>query len=291
MTGALFRYILLCLIAVAGFAAPAAAQDAGAIKGIPAPSDIEPAFPHFRNTDIGGKPAAFTRDTVIVLADDDFPPFSYAGPEGEPKGIAVDAAEAACRELHTKCQVELMPWTSLTSDADGDSSIIAGMRIDEKALARFQPTRPIYRTIGRFAVRKESELKQVTPELVEGKRIGVVAGSGYEAWLKKNFADAVIVPYPTQGELQEALRTAKVEMLFGDGLQLVYWMHGGASQDCCKYVEGAYFDDASFSRPYAFLVRRGDEELKQAFDYALDQLQESGAFAKIFARYVPGRFW
>jgi ABC-type amino acid transport substrate-binding protein len=40
-----------------------------------------------------------------------------------------------------------------------------------------------------------------------------------------------------------------------------------------------------------FLIRRGDEELRQAFDYALDQLQESGTFARIFARYVPARFW
>jgi polar amino acid transport system substrate-binding protein len=31
--------------------------------------------------------------------------------------------------------------------------------------------------------------------------------------------------------------------------------------------------------------------LKQAFDYALDQLQESGAFARIFSRYIPARFW
>ena len=87
------------------------------------------------------------------------------------------------------------------------------------------------------------------------------------------------------------LRTAKVELLFGDALQLVYWMRGGASQGCCKYIEGSYFDDASFSRPYVFLIRRGDEELKQAFDYALDQLQESGGFARIFARYIPAPFW
>jgi polar amino acid transport system substrate-binding protein len=184
----------------------------------------------------------------------------------------------------------LMPWRSLTGSLLG-SGIVAGLRLDDKMLQQFQPTRPIYRSLGRFAVRKESELTQVTRDAVTGKRIGVVAGSGYEAWLKRNLSDAVIVSYPTLSELEEALRTAKVEILFGDALQLVYWMRGSASQDCCKYVAGAYYDDALFSRPYVFLVRRGDEDLKQAFDYALDQLQEQGAFARIFGRYIPAPFW
>jgi polar amino acid transport system substrate-binding protein len=290
MTGGAFKTLFLCLIVAAGLIIPASGQDLNVIQGRTAPSD-EPPMLRFRHTDLGGKPASFVRDTVIVLADEDFPPFSYAGPEGEPKGIAVDAALAACQELRTKCQIVLTSWTALSGDLNGVSNIVAGLRIDEKTLARFQPTRPIYRAVGRFVVRKESEITQATPAMLEGRRVGVIAGSGYEAWIKKNFADALIVPYPSLTDLQEALRTAKVEVVFADGLQLVYWMRGGASQECCKYIDGAFYDDASFSRPYVFLIRRGDEELRQAFDYALDQLQESGTFARIFARYVPARFW
>jgi polar amino acid transport system substrate-binding protein len=246
--------------------------------------------PRFRQVDPAGKPLSFTRDQTLILADDDFPPFSYAGPDGDARGIAVDAAVAACQELHTKCQVVLMPWQSL-SGAPTDGSIIAGLRVDEATLARFQPTRPIYRALGRFAVRKESDLTHMTRDTIAGKRVGVVAGSGYEGWLKRNFSDAVIVPYPNLADLQEALRTAKVEIMFGDGLQLVYWMKGSASQSCCKFVDGAYYDDTLFSRPYVFMVQRNDMELKQAFDYAFDQLQEQGIFAKIFGRYIPAPFW
>lgn len=291
MIGAAFKVICLSAFIAAGVAglSAARAQDQSVLKG--ATTEEPPTLPRFRHIDLAGKPASFTRETIMVLADDDFPPFSYAGPEGEAKGIAVDAAQAVCDEFRIKCNFVLMPWTALSSNLNDSSSVVAGLRIDDKTLAGFQPTRPIYRTLGRFAVRQENQLAQVTPRALEGKRIGVIAGSGYEAWIKQNFSTAVIVPYPNQSDLQEALRTAKVELLFGDALQLVYWMRGGASQGCCKYIEGAYFDDASFSRPYVFLIRRGDEELKQAFDYALDQLQESGGFARIFARYIPAPFW
>ncbi|MGE0241222.1 MAG: transporter substrate-binding domain-containing protein [Parvibaculaceae bacterium] len=292
MIGRAFQILVLAALTAAmpGSLSRLAAQDLSVTTAPQEKQEEAPPLPRFRQVDLGGKPLSFARDQIIVVADDDFPPFSYAGPGGEPQGIAVDAAQAACRELRTKCQVVLMPWQSLAGDLTA-GGIVAGLRLDDATLAKFQPTRPIYRAFGRFAVRRESELTQMTRAAVAGKRIGVVAGSGYEAWLKRNFDDSVIVTYPSLADLQEALRTAKVEILFGDALQLVYWMRGSASQSCCKYVDGAYYDDSSFGRPYAFLVRRGDEELKQAFDYALDQLQESGAFARIFGRYVPAQFW
>ncbi|MGE0006492.1 MAG: transporter substrate-binding domain-containing protein [Parvibaculaceae bacterium] len=291
MTGRAFRILALAalLAIVPGRFPRLGAQDLSLAPATPEKQVALP-LPRFRQVDVGGKPQSFTRDQIIILADNDFPPFSYSGPAGDPQGIAVDAARAACQELHTSCQVVLMSWQSLTGDP-ASGGIVAGLRVDEATLEKFQPTRPIYRSLGRFAVRKENDIAQMTRAAVAGKRIGVVAGSGYEAWLRRNYEDSVVVTYPSLAELQEALRTARVEVLFGDALQLVYWMRGSASQGCCKYVDGAYYDDASFSRPYVFLVRRGDEELKQAFDYALDRLQESGTFARIFSRYIPAPFW
>lgn len=282
---------LLALLLAAGLAgpAPAWAQDQAATTA--STTEETPPLPRFRHIDLAGKPASFTREQVIVLVDDDFAPFSYAGAAGEAKGIAVETAEAVCAELRTKCNIVLMPWEKLAGGPANSGGVVAGLRLDDKTLSQFQPTRPIYRAIGRFVARKDNELKAITPDELDGKRIAVVAGSGYETWLKRNFADAEIVPFPTLGEAEGALRGAKAELLFGDGLQLVYWMRGEASQNCCKYIEGAYYDDALFSRPYVFLVRRGDDELRQAFDYALDQLQESGSYARIFGRYIPGRFW
>lgn len=281
----------LVLLFAASLAGPVSVRAQEQAATTASTTEETPPLPRFRHIDLAGKPASFTREQVIVMVDDDFAPFSYSGAAGEAKGIAVETAEAVCAELRTKCSIVLMPWEKLAGGPANSGGVVAGLRLDDKTLSQFQPTRPIYRAIGRFVARKDNELKTITPDELDGKRIAVVAGSGYEAWLKRNFADAEIVPFPTLGEAEDALRGAKVELLFGDGLQLVYWMRGEASQNCCKYIEGAYYDDALFSRPYVFLVRRGDDELRQAFDYALDQLQESGSYARIFGRYIPGRFW
>src|SRR6476469_2722093 len=98
MIGRAFSILALAALiaALPGTLSRLAAQDQSAI----APSKQEEGvpLPRFRQIDPAGKPQSFTRPLITVLADDDFPPFSYAGPAGEAQGIAVDAAQAACQE-------------------------------------------------------------------------------------------------------------------------------------------------------------------------------------------------
>src|SRR5262249_7232306 len=132
MIGRAFKILALAalIVTVPGTLPRLAAQDQSAIT--PSKQEEAPPLPRFRQIDPGGKPQSFTRPEITVLADDDFPPFSYAGPAGEAQGIAVDAAQAACQELHVKCQVVLMPWQSLSGDVPDD--IVAGLRIDGSTL-------------------------------------------------------------------------------------------------------------------------------------------------------------
>ena len=114
MTGSAFRTIsALIALAWAG-SQPLWAQDVDAVTPSQEKQAEPPPLPRFRHVDPGGKPVDFARDQVTILADDDFPPFSYAGPEGEAQGIAVEVAQAACQELRINCQMVLMPWRSLS---------------------------------------------------------------------------------------------------------------------------------------------------------------------------------
>ena len=90
--------------------------------------------------------------------------------------------------------------------------------------------------------------------------------------------------------MNEALRTGALDVSFGDGLRLIYWLAGSSSRGCCKPLGGAFVDRQFFSRNLAFLTRRDDQETAKAFDFALDRLQENGASAKIFMRYLPTGF-
>jgi polar amino acid transport system substrate-binding protein len=246
--------------------------------------------PRFRQVEPEAKvPNLDKTKSYVLAADRNFPPFSYADQNGEARGLAVDMMRVACASLEIACTFTLVAWGDLrTANAN---AAIAGLAIDEELLKSYAPTRPIYRALGRFAVRRESALAAPDKEAFAGKRIGAVEGSAHAAWLQKYFPDSEIVTSPSLTEAEENLRNAKIDALFADGLQLIYWTHGETSQACCRLLGGAFVDEAYFSRPFVIFVRREDDALRKALDVALDRIQESGETAKIFSLYVPASLW
>jgi polar amino acid transport system substrate-binding protein len=275
--------ILFCLLAAASVQA-AGEETAGQIY----------AAPRFRHADLAAKaPKIDANRHITLLADSDFPPFSYADSSGNPKGLAVDLSLSLCAKIIIKCTVKLLKWDDLSAAltrGEGDA-VISGLRLDDPTLSSFDATRPLYRTLGRFAIRTETPITEPSIRLLAGKRIGVAKSSAHEAWLKRYFPYSQIIAHDSLGDAEAALRDAKIDALFGDSLSLVYWTEGEASQGCCRLIPGAFVDEDYFSRGFVFFVRRGDIALKRVLDYGLDQLQENGEWDKIFRAYVPASPW
>ena len=101
---------------------------------------------------------------------------------------------------------------------------------------------------------RQSRCTAAMPDLA-GKRIGVVAEPSMPAGSRSITADSEIVPFDDAAKAGEALRTGKVDAVFGDNLRLIYWVAGQASGGCCRLLGGAYSDFDYFSRNLAFLVR------------------------------------
>jgi polar amino acid transport system substrate-binding protein len=252
-----------------------------------------PGFPLFRHIDSVAKSPAFAQRNIRLLTDRDFPPFSYETPEGKTAGVSVDLALAVCAELKATCTVVAKPFSQLLPallNNEGDV-IVSGLRIDETVLKKTAMTRPYFWSLGRFAVRVGSQLRGSDIRSLAGRRIGYVANSSHGAWLEKYYSRSALTAFPSEAEMNEALRTGAIDVSFGDGLRLIYWLAGSASRGCCKPLDGAFVDRQFFSNNLSFLTRREDAETVKAFDYALDRLQDKKTSAEIFARYLPSGLW
>ena len=227
------------------------------------------------------------------LADGDFPPFSYLNAKGALAGFNVELADAVCRELHLACEFVVKPWNDIpgaVANGEGDAAI-AGIRITPQNAEKLDFTRPFYRPMARFAVRYQFRVKPPYVSTLAGKRIGVMAGSAHEAWLKTAFVHSNIRPFATQAEAMEALRTGAIDAMFDDAVRLMFWIAGSEARGCCRLVKGAYVDEASFSPAMTIAVKRGNQQLLKALDYGLDRLQQDGIYADIFRRYFPENPW
>ena len=101
------------------------------------------------------------------------------------------------------------------------------------------------------------------------------------------FTQADIRRYPTQRPRATRCRKGDVDLLFGDGFSLAFWLNGADSNGCCTFVGGPYLESRIFGEGIGIAVKRGNDTLRQAFNWALFRLWEKGKFAELWLRYFP----
>jgi polar amino acid transport system substrate-binding protein len=226
---------------------------------------------------------------IHFLTDLDYPPFDYAGPDGNPAGLNVDLARLICDEIKVACTIQARPFATLL-DALGSNqgdAVIASIAENSETRKRADFSDPYYRTPARFVARVDSAIGDVLPELVAGKKIAVVAGTAHEAYLKQMFTQAEIHSYPTDQAARAALRDKQVDLLFGDGIALSFWLNGTDSGGCCAFRGGAFLDSRYFGEGVGIAVKPGNDVLRLAFNWALFQIWEKGSFTDLWLRYFP----
>ncbi len=231
-----------------------------------------------------------SRITLIrFVTENDYPPFNYAGPDGNPAGFNVDLARMVCEELKIACTIQMRRFDTLLDslhDNRGDAAM-ASIAISDETRKRADFSDPYYRTPGRFVARRDLELADVRPESVEGRRIAVVAGTAHEAYLKLLFTGSELKPYPDARAAADALRKGEADLLFGDGIALAFWINGEESGGCCALRGGPFTESRYFGEGVGIAVRKGNDTLRRAFNWALFRLWERGRYSDLMLRYFP----
>jgi polar amino acid transport system substrate-binding protein len=226
---------------------------------------------------------------IRFLTETDYPPFNYAGSDGVPAGFNVDLARLICEEIKVACTVQMRRFDTLipSLNSNNGDAVIASIAETPEMRRQVDFSDPYYRTPARFVARRDVKLDDVRPEALEGRKIGVVGGTAHEAYLKALFTEAELHPYPNAEAARDALRKGEVDLLFGDGISLAFWLNGTDSAGCCEFRGGPYMESRFFGEGVGIAVRRGNDLLRQAFNWALFRLWEKGRFTDLWLRYFP----
>ena len=226
---------------------------------------------------------------IRFLTEFDYPPFNYAGPDGNPAGFNVELARLICEELKLPCTIQLRRFDTLLQ-ALGENradAVIASLAVTPETRLRVDFTDPYYRAPARFVARRDTTLRDAVPEVIEGKKVAVVARTAHEQYFKTFFTEAELKSYPNMDAAREALRRGDVDLLFGDGVALAFWLNGTESSGCCKFVGGPFTESRYFGEGVGIAVKRGNETLRQALNWALFRVWEKGRFTDLWLRYFP----
>jgi polar amino acid transport system substrate-binding protein len=274
-------FFLIAVLTLCGFY--------GASAQVPAP-DAGVSVPGFWDPRRRPERPDLSRVSVIrFLTETDYPPFNFAGPEGNPQGFNVDLARAMCEELKLQCTIQMRRFETLITalNANQADAAIASIAATLETRAKVDFTDSYYRTPARFVARRDSPIEEVVPERLEGKKVAVVGGTAHEAFLKSLFTEAELRSYPSDEVARLALKRGDIDLLFGDAISLAFWLNGTDSENCCAFRGGPYIDSRYFGEGVGIAVRKGNDLMRLALNWALFKVWEQGRFTDLWLRYFP----
>src|SRR5204862_140388 len=142
-------------------------------------------------------------------------------------------------------------------------------------------------TLALFVVRRDSTIDDPLPEKLEGKKVAVAAGTAHEAYLKALFTEVEVRPYQNADVARLALRRGDVDLLFGDAISLAFWLNGTDSENCCEFRGGPFLDGRYFGEGVGIAVKKGNDTMRLALNWALFRVWEQGRFTDLWLRYFP----
>jgi polar amino acid transport system substrate-binding protein len=272
--------------AVAEPAAPAAPAPPASAAPAPPPVRVPGFWDPRRRPE---KPDLARISVIRFLTETDYPPFNYAGADGNPQGFNIDLARMLCEELRLACTIQMRRFETLIPALNGNQgdAAIASIAATVDIRNRVDFTDPYYRTPARFVARRDSAIEDPLPERLEGKKVAVVAETAHEAYLKALFTEAEIRAYPTDEAARLALRRGEVDLLFGDAITLAFWLNGTDSENCCAFRGGPYLDNRYFGEGVGIIVKKGNDTMRLALNWALFRVWEQGRFTDLWLRYFP----
>lgn len=233
------------------------------------------------------RPSASEIGAIRFLVTDDFPPFAFRDHRGALIGFDIDLALAVCSVLKVQCAIQVRPFDTLIEglkDGTGNA-VLAGFDPERAGAAGLISTQAYLKIPGRFVTADGAEFDPAgdAPE----RFVGVVCDSAHAAYLRRFFPELRLACYAAPAVALAELKAGVLAAVFGDALSLSFWLHGPASEDCCRFSGGAYLDDGYFGSGLSIVTKAEDRTLKSALDYALREVYRSGTYEELYLRYFP----
>jgi lysine-arginine-ornithine-binding protein len=227
-----------------------------------------------------------TAADLNICVEGAYPPFSEINSSGEVVGFDIDIANALCDEMGKSCEMVQSEWDGIIPALlEGKcDAIIASMSITEERKQRIDFSDKYYNTPGRFVAAEGAGLTD-DAEGLKGKVVGLQRGTIFQDYMEAELPDVELKLYGTQDEVYLDLVAGRIDAAFADSVAISDgFLKTDAGQGFAffgrNYSEPKYFGEGA-----GIGVRKGEEELRDAFSAAIKAIRENGAYKQINDKY------
>lgn len=227
------------------------------------------------------------RGTVRLGVRPDAPPFSFAGPDGRPAGLAVRLCEEVVGLIAERTERELViEYVPVTAQQrfrallDGKSDVHCGPASVTLSRREFLDFSILYFVDGAGAAVRPGTYETVFDS--GAGRFGYVAGTTTKAvvedLIERNNLKVETIEFESHPAGLRALDEGKLDVYFGDQAILLFQIETLGMADRIAVMEEIF----SFE-PYALVMRRGESSLRLEVDRALSSIFNLGRIYLIIA--------
>lgn len=215
---------------------------------------------------------------LIMSTNAAFPPYEMTTDSGEFEGIDIETAQAIADKLGLELQIDDMDFdAALLAVQQGKSDMVmAGVTVTDERQNVMDFTDSYATGIQSIIVKEDSDIASVDD--LAGKKIGTQRGTTGYLYCSDDFGDENVVAYDNGLTAVQMLNNGQVDCVVIDNAPAKEFV---AANPGLKLLDTAYVEEN-----YAIGVGKGNTELKDAINTALEELKADGTLQAIVDKYI-----
>lgn len=215
---------------------------------------------------------------LIMSTNAAFPPYEMTTDSGEFEGIDIETAQAIADKLGLELQIDDMDFdAALLAVQQGKADMVmAGVTVTDERQNVMDFTDSYATGIQSIIVKEDSDIASVDD--LAGKKIGTQRGTTGYLYCSDDFGDENVVAYDNGLTAVQMLNNGQVDCVVIDNAPAKEFI---AANPGLKLLDTAYVEES-----YAIGVGKGNTELKDAINTALEELKGDGTLQAIVDKYI-----
>lgn len=215
---------------------------------------------------------------LIMSTNAAFPPYEMTTDSGEFEGIDIETAQAIADKLGLELQIDDMDFdAALLAVQQGKADMVmAGVTVTDERQNVMDFTDSYATGIQSIIVKEDSDIASVDD--LAGKKIGTQRGTTGYLYCSDDFGDENVVAYDNGLTAVQMLNNGQVDCVVIDNAPAKEFI---AANPGLKLLDTAYVEES-----YAIGIGKGNTELKDAINTALEELKVDGTLQAIVDKYI-----
>ena len=215
---------------------------------------------------------------LIMSTNAAFPPYEMTTDSGEFEGIDIETAQAIADKLGLELQIDDMDFdAALLAVQQGKADMVmAGVTVTDERQNVMDFTDSYATGIQSIIVKEDSDIASVDD--LAGKKIGTQRGTTGYLYCSDDFGDENVVAYDNGLTAVQMLNNGQVDCVVIDNAPAKEFI---AANPGLKLLDTAYVEE-----DYAIGIGKGNTELKDAINTALEELKADGTLQAIVDKYI-----